>query len=311
MGVTASSRTCSRTSTRSSTSDAASGAPGPVARSGGLVRLVHPFPSLLDGVVVGAVALIAGGDVPTAARLAVSMTVLQASIGTLNDLVDAPRDAGHKPGKPIPAGLVSTRFAVGVVAAGAGVGVALALPSGWGTVGLALVGLAIGYGYDLGFKGTAWSWLPFAVGIPLLPVYGWFGATGALPASFAVLLPLAVIAGAALAIANARADAELDATAGVTSVAIRLGLGRAWAVNAALLGVVVVVAVATLATHGTAAPGALVGALVAALVIGLGVLVGRHGDGAASERAWELQAIGLGLLATAWLVGAPLGGQGG
>ncbi len=34
------------------------------------------------------------------------MTALQASIGALNDLVDAPRDAGHKPGKPIPAGLV-------------------------------------------------------------------------------------------------------------------------------------------------------------------------------------------------------------
>ena len=31
-------------------------------------------------------------------------------------------------------------------------------------------------------KGTAWSWLPFAVGIPLLPVYGWLGAAGALPA---------------------------------------------------------------------------------------------------------------------------------
>jgi 4-hydroxybenzoate polyprenyltransferase len=261
-------------------------------------------------VVVGAVALIAGGDVLTAARLAMSMTALQASIGTLNDLVDAPRDAGHKPGKPIPAGLVPTRLAVAAVACGAGVGVALAIPSGWGTVGLALVGLAIGYGYDLGLKGTAWSWLPFAVGIPLLPVYGWLGATGTLPASFSILLPLAVMAGVALAIANAGADAQRDATAGVTSVAIRLGLERAWAVNAVLVGVVVVVAVATLATGG-AAPGALAGALAAALVIGLGLLAGRDGDQARRERAWELQAIGLGLLAIAWLAGTPLGGRGG
>ena len=37
------------------------------------------------------------------------MTALQVSIGTLNDLVDAPRDAGRKPGKPIPAGLVTPR----------------------------------------------------------------------------------------------------------------------------------------------------------------------------------------------------------
>ena len=49
------------------------------------------------------------GDVPTAVRLGVSMTALQASIGILNDVVDAPRDAGRKPSKPIPAGLVDAR----------------------------------------------------------------------------------------------------------------------------------------------------------------------------------------------------------
>ena len=113
------------------------------------------------------------------------MTALQASIGTLNDLVDAPRDAGHKPGKPIPAGLVPGAAARVVVVATAGLGLALSAPSGGSTVALAALVLAIGYAYDLAFKGTAWSWLPFAVGIPLLPVFGWLGATGTLPASFA------------------------------------------------------------------------------------------------------------------------------
>jgi len=281
-----------------------------MARIGGLIRLVHPFPSILDGLVVGMVAIIAGGDGLTAARLALSMTALQASIGTLNDVVDAPRDAGHKPGKPIPAGLVSARVATAIVVVGAAAGFGLAILSGWGTAGLAVVVLAIGYGYDLRFKGTAWSWFPFAVGIPLLPLYGWLGATGTLPASFAVLLPVAVIAGAALAIANARADAERDAMAGVGSVAIGLGLERAWVVNAVLLGAVVVLAFVTLAAAG-ASPGVLAGALVAACVIGLGVAVGYHGDHARRERAWELEAVGLGLLAMAWLVGAPLGGPGG
>jgi len=258
-------------------------------------------------VVVGVVALIAGGDGITAARLAVSMTALQASIGSLNDLVDAPRDAGHKSSKPIPAGLVSTRLAVTAVLVGGGVGIALAIPSGWGMASLAVVVLAIGYGYDLRFKGTAWSWLPFAVGIPLLPVYGWLGAAGTLPASFAVLLPVAVIAGAALAIANARADTELDTEAGVDSVAIRLGLERAWAVNAGLLAIVATAAFATLAI-GAASAGVLVGAVAATLVIGLGVLIGRDGDRVRRERAWELQAVGLGLLALAWLAGVPLDG---
>src|SRR6478752_9445099 len=86
----ASSNIWSRTSTRSSTSDAAAPSRGPVAVLAGFVRLTHPFPSLLDGLVVAAVALIAGAHAGTAVALGVSMTALQVSIGTLNDIVDAP-----------------------------------------------------------------------------------------------------------------------------------------------------------------------------------------------------------------------------
>ena len=38
--------------------------------------------------------------------------------------------------------------------------------------------LGVGLLYDLRLRGTALSWFPFAVGIPLLPVYAWLGATG-------------------------------------------------------------------------------------------------------------------------------------
>ena len=252
-------------------------------------------------------ALLAGADMLNAARLGVAMTALQASIGALNDVVDAPRDAGRKSGKPIPAGLVSRDLARGVVVAAGIVGIALTLPSGPATVGLALVGLAIGYGYDLALKGTAWSWLPFAVGIPLLPVFGWLGATGTLPASFAVLLPVAVVAGASLAIANASADAERDMAAGVDSVAVRLGLPRSWAINAGLLALVVGAAIATMIAGG-ASPLALAGATGACFLIGAGVAIGHGGDSGRRERAWEFEAVGVGLLAAAWLAGAPLGG---
>jgi len=271
-------------------------------RVGGLIRLTHPFPSVLDGLVVAAVAIVAGGDAATAARLGLAMTALQASIGALNDVVDAPRDAGHKPGKPIPAGLIPGRLARTVVVAAAGVGLALAAPSGPATVALAVVVLAIGYGYDLLFKGTAWSWVPFAVGIPLLPVFGWLGSAGDLPEWFAVLLPVAVVAGAALAIANARADADRDVAAGVESVAIRLGSARAWAIEALLLAFVVGAAVATLVRAG-APIGVVAGAIGASLVVVAGVAVGRVGDGARLERAWEIQAVGVGLLAAVWVAG--------
>ncbi len=252
-----------------------------------------------------AIALLAGGDLLTAARLGGSMVALQASIGSLNDVVDAPSDAGRKAGKPIPAGVVTPGTGRAMVAIAAGLGLLLALPSGPGLVALACVGLAIGYGYDLLAKGTSWSWLPFAVGIPLLPVFGWFGATGRLPAPFAILLPVAVMAGAALAIANARADLERDMAAGLDSVAVRLGQARAWTVQAALLGFVVLIALASvwLAQAPWPAMGAAIGA-AAVIGVGIGWAYGRAASAARRERAWEIQAVGVALLAGAWMVGA-------
>jgi 4-hydroxybenzoate polyprenyltransferase len=253
-----------------------------------------------------AVALVAGADTSVAVRLGIAMTALQASIGALNDLVDAPRDAGRVPPKPIPSGVVPPVVARAVVVVGAVVGLALAALSGPAMLFLAGLVLAIGYGYDLVFKGTAWSWLPFAVGIPVLPIFAWLGATGGVPASFAILLPTAVVAGAALAVGNARADVERDASVGVDSVALRLGLDRAWTINAALLSVVVLMALVSLGRDSNPAPWLAV--VAAGVVIGSGVVIGRRGDAARRERAWELQAIGVGLLAAAWLAGGGPGG---
>ena len=243
---------------------------------------------------MAAVAVLAGGDGLTALRLGISMTALQAAIGTVNDLIDAPADAGHKPGKPIPAGLVSPSAARALAIGAAAVGLVLAVPSGAALVGLALVVLGIGLVYDRWAKGTAWSWLPFAVGIPLLPVYGWFGAAGSLPASFAILLPAAVLAGAGLAIANARVDVERDAAAGRSSVAVRLGLERSWWVSLALL------AAATAIILGlTAGLGPLV--WLGLVVTVAGALRGWRAAPLGREHGWRLQAIGVGLVAIGWI----------
>ena len=230
------------------------------------------------------------------------MLALQASIGALNDVVDAPRDAGRKAGKPIPAGLVSRSAAQAVVVAAAAVGLILTVPSGALTVALAVVVLAIGYGYDLYAKGTAWSWLPFATGIPLLPVFGWYGTTGELAPAFALLVPVAVVTGAALAIANARADMERDAAAGVDSVAVRLGRDRSWLLASGLLVAVAAIALLTLVAWG-APVAAILGAGAGIVGIGIGIGAGRDDRPARLERAWELQAVGVGVLAAAWLAG--------
>ncbi len=271
----------------------------------GVVRLVHPFPSILDGAVVALVALVAGADTGSAVRLGASMTALQFAIGGLNDLVDAPVDRIGKPDKPIPAGLVTPEGARGIVVVAALTGLALALPSGLALVLLAGVVLAIGAWYDLRAKGTTLSWLPFAVGIPLLPVFGWYGAAGSLPGVFLVLVPAAANAGAALAIANALVDVERDEAAGIDSIAVALGLRRSAWLALGLQGVVALLALATAAVVG-APTGWALAVLVTACVPLAGALVGlaavyRGGGPGWRELAWEIQAVGAGLLAVAWL----------
>jgi 4-hydroxybenzoate polyprenyltransferase len=237
-----------------------------------------------------------------AVGLGLAMVALQAGIGATNDLVDAPRDAGHKPGKPIPAGLVSGAVARWVAVAAFLTGLALAGVFG-GLAGgvVALVVIAVGLGYDLRLKGTALSWLPFAIGIPILPIFGWLGATGALPTAFIVLVPVAAAAGAALAIANALVDVERDRAAATGSVAIALGPARAWLVHTGLLVAVGVAAAGSVAPLGGSVNGG-VAVLVAAIIPIAAAVAGRRGPVARRERAWEIEALGLAVLGIAWLV---------
>jgi 4-hydroxybenzoate polyprenyltransferase len=234
------------------------------------------------------------------------MTALQLGIGAVNDLVDAPRDAGRKPGKPIPAGLVPRPAARLIALSAFGLGLLLAAAAGPLVAGLAVVVIGIGLAYDLALKGTAWSWLPFAVGIPVLPVFGWAGATGGLAGMFTVLIPAAVAAGAALAIANSLVDVERDREAGASSVALALGEGTARAVTIVLLGGIAVAASGSVLAFGGGWQAALVVGLLACLPLLAARLAARAGpaalaDPARRELAWRVQAIGLGLLAVAWI----------
>lgn len=251
----------------------------------------------------GLAAAVAGAPPPVAGRLGLSMTLLQFAIGALNDVVDAPRDALGRPGKPIPAGLVGRGTALGVAAASAAGGLALAAASGAGVAALAVAGLAIGAAYDLRARGTALSWLPLAVGVPLLPVYGWYGATGTLPAPFLVLVPAAAIAGASLAISNALADLERDTAAGTGSVAVALGARPAAVLVVVLQAAVVAIAVGAAAWAGAPAIRAL--AVAGAGVVPLGAaamgLAAANGSPRRRQLAWEVLAVGDALLAAAWL----------
>jgi 4-hydroxybenzoate polyprenyltransferase len=287
----------SRTSESSSTSDPARTV---TARSLGWIRLTHPFPSVLDGLVSGAIAAIAGGSADLAVRIGLAMTLLQLGIGTVNDIVDTPRDAGRKPGKPIPASLVSPRAAGALAIVVFVVGTTLSAGVSAVTGLLALVVIAIGLAYDLRLKGTAWSWLPFALGIPILAVFGWVGATGTLDPIFVILVPSAVVAGGALAIGNAVVDVERDLEAGVSSVAVAFGLGRATRLAAALFAIVWALAWTSAAWLAADWPIVALIGIIGLLPVAAAAWAGRA-TSARRERLWQVEAIALALLTGVWL----------
>jgi len=236
----------------------------------------------------------------TATRLGLSMTALQFAIGALNDIVDLPADREHVPPKPIPTGLVSLQEARVAAVTAAVVGLTIAAMNGPVVGGLAVVVLAIGAAYDVFAKGTPWSWVPFAVGIPVLPIYGWVGATGGLHPAFAALIPMAVLAGAALAIANARADLDTDLAAGTRSVATALGRRTSMRVNVGLL-------VAATSIGLAAGPPTAWAPWEAALIIPFtaGALGLTRATSATLRAGWQLQAICVAIAGVGW-VGALL-----
>jgi 4-hydroxybenzoate polyprenyltransferase len=286
----------------------------------GALRLVHPFPSALDAVATAVLAVIAGGSGAAVATLAAAMLALQLSIGAANDVVDAPRDAASRPTKPIPAGLVPARAAVAFAIGSAVLGLALSATRGPATLALAGAGLCVGLAYDLRLKATPWSWLPFAAGIPLIPLFAWVGAAGAVPPAVLLLVLLAAPAGAGLAVANALPDEPGDRAGGTRTVATALGPRAAWWTATLLLVGTYVVAVATLIAAGAgpaggawgtgAAPGdAIPGAstaswaliVVAGLLLALGAWLGRGPAPARRRAGWGVQGVAVVALAAGWV----------
>jgi 4-hydroxybenzoate polyprenyltransferase len=228
------------------------------------------------------------------------MLLLQFALGAANDWADAVADTTAQPGKPVPAGLVRRSTAALIAAAAAALGLGLAAAAGPSTLAVAAAGLATGLAYDLRLKGTRWSWVPYAIGIPLLPIFAWVGATGTLPAPFAVLVPMAMLAGAGLAVANAVADLERDRAAGISTVATSLGLGRARRIGGALQAMVISTALVSAAVLGGSVGWLLVAGVGAAIVVA-GLALGWNGGPDARRRAWEVQGAGMGVIAAGWL----------
>ena len=261
---------------------------------------MHPFPSILDALAAGAIAIVAGAAPDVALRLGLGMAFVQFSIGTANDLVDAPLDALVRTGKPLPSGLLTRRQALAAFGLCAATGLAAAWSVGGAALVLALVGLGDGLLYDLKLKGTALSWLPFAVGVALVPIYGWWAPTGRWSLGLSALTALALLAGVSLAIGNALADMERDERANVRSIARALGRDRARGINALLTAALLAVVLAAGLSPGPSAA-AITLMLTGAAAASVGLVLTFAQAAAARQADWEAQAVGYALLGTGWL----------
>jgi 4-hydroxybenzoate polyprenyltransferase len=267
------------------------------------LALLHAAPGFTVLAIGLAFGVVAGRHNLEPGRLALLAGLLatnQYAAGALNDAVDVERDvdAGRTADKPIPAGAISRRAVTALALASGVASLCFALALGPATLALAAVGLACAWSYDLWLKGTAASVTPFAVALPLVPLFG-YGAAGRFPAVLWWAWPIGALAAVAVHLADSLPDVESDRAAGVNGLAPRLGV-RAAAVLVALayLGAVVIALLSGLAAGD--APLVLAGVALAALLGLAALLAGATGGQPGRRVAYRLLLAGLVVLALGW-----------
>ncbi|MFJ8596904.1 UbiA family prenyltransferase [Streptomyces sp. NPDC093598] len=206
-----------------------------------LLRSCHLEPALAVTVFATGLAVAAGRGTAGSAAVAAAVLAGQLSVGWCNDAADARRDAicGRRD-KPVATGELPPRAVA--VAAGTALGlcVPLSLLSG-AAAGAAHVGMvATGWSYNLLFKRTVLSPLPYAVAFGSLPAFVTLGLPSpSWPAWWAVTAGALLGVGAHLV--NVLPDIQDDLATGVRGLPQRLGRGACrWLAPAAMLAAVCV-----------------------------------------------------------------------
>lgn len=272
------------------------------------LRVIHPFPTLANVLAVALFAVIARHGLPSVdqiGRLLATMFCVQSAIGAANDATDVQIDRLSKPYKPIVAGALSRRAAVGVAVMSGVSASILAATFGLNAWLLAMAGLGCGLAYDAGLKRTRFSVVPYILALPLLPLWVWV-ALDRYTRGLLWVYPFGILIGVALYLGNTAPDIAADSAAGVAGTAHRLGLRRtlvgAWSCLALtlLLGPLL----APVAGYRTVLVAVAAGAAALCLVPAVVLSWGRPGAGRL-RTSWGLM-IGASLIfALGWLAAAP------
>lgn len=145
-----------------------------------LLRAAHPRQAVLTAVGLSVAAGLSGRPLPEMGLVLVTALVGQSILGWDNDLVDRERDARHDiPGKPVAEGLVEPGTVWFTLLCALLLVVPLAVSAGTLAGGSYLLALLVGVLGNRVLRGSALSWLPWAVQFALYPAYlaygGWNG----------------------------------------------------------------------------------------------------------------------------------------
>lgn len=190
----------------------------------GLVRACHPGPTLAVTVLTALLAWSAGHTLTRGALVTAAVLAGQLSIGWSNDLVDVRRDrAVGRPDKPVAAGEVRESVVRAACGAALVTCVVLSFACGWRSALVHLgLGVASGWAYNLWFKRTVLSPLPYAVAFAALPAV----VTLALPSPDwppAWVLVTGALLGVGAHLLNVLPDLADDEATGVRGLPHRLG----------------------------------------------------------------------------------------
>ncbi len=199
----------------------------------GLVRLIHPAPTVAVVILSAALGAILSAQAGVAVGWRLLLTTLavlgsQVLTGALNDWADRDRDRLAQPSKPIPAGAVTPRAALALACFGLVLQVAASIPLGWPALMLGLAAAASAGAYNLWLSRTPFSVVPYLVSFGLLPL--WVAAGVGVPLERVAAAPLLVGPFAAAAhLANTLRDFDADAGLGSHNLAQAVGRRTAFA----------------------------------------------------------------------------------
>lgn len=204
----------------------------------GIFFLLHPFPALMNAVAGALFYGLAAKELHVHAVLLLFFSVffVHASIGAMNDYCDTEVDRATKPDKPIVRAEISRETAFYLSALAAILGWAMAVFFGPWTLLIATAVLLSGMLYNLGAKGTPLSFVPYAIAIPSLPLWG-FVAAGVFAPVLLMAYPLGILIALALNLANTIPDLDGDRRFGIRGLAHVLGLKRSLALEWACFAV--------------------------------------------------------------------------